>query len=481
MAADYAPENPSDLLFRKASVHQLSGVDALHVLTETGDRHMHTIKLALLADGPAGVPSYDEVKAWVAEDLVRIPPLRWKVRKIPFGLGRPVFVDSGAYDVDRHMSAVELASPGGPEELDEVVSRIASESIDRAHPLWSLTYVTGLDQARFDGARVALVFKLHHAIMDGQASVRFLELAFDSDEPLTFALPGEPERDPTRGELIRFALASQARLYAQLPKVVRRTAASVRDNFARKKTGVAPTDPLTGPATHFNRWPLRERIYVDVTVPFADIKAIKDATGRTVNEVFVTLCGGAVRRYLADHGDVPGRCLNCAHPVSLRQPEERDNFGNRTSYWYVSLGTDIDDPLERLQAVKKSLDAAREWAKGDIELFAVWQDYYLLFGTLTLGSLSLAERLTKRPAFNAIVSNVRGPQQLSLRGAPVVAVRSMGPVTRVLGLNMTAWTYGDNFSVGLHSSRAFMPDLRRLADHLCDELDAFKKAVANLS
>jgi hypothetical protein len=103
----------------------------------------------------------------------------------------------------------------------------------------------------------------------------------------------------------------------------------------------------------------------------------------------------------------------------------------------------------------------------------------MLFGTVTLGSLSIAERLTKRPAFNAIVSNVRGPQPLSLHGAPVVAVRSMGPVTRVLGLNMTAWTYGDNFSVGLHSSREFMPDLRRLADHLCDELDAFTKAVAN--
>ena len=460
-------------------MQQLSGVDALHVLTESADRHMHTIKLALLAEGPDGVPSYDDVRGWADQTLVRIPPLRWKVRKIPFGLGRPVFIDGGAYDVDRHLRAVELVMPGGPVELDELVSQIASESIDRIHPLWSLTYVTGLDPAHFDGARVALVFKLHHAIMDGQASVRFLELAFDSAEPLTFPPPGEPEREPTRGELVRFALASQLRLYAQLPKVVRRTAVSVRDNFSRKKTGVAPTDPLTGPATHFNRWPLRDRIYADVTVPFADIKAIKDATGRTVNEVFVTLCGGAIRRYLAEHGEVPDRCLNSAHPVSLRKPEERDNFGNRTSYWYVSLGTDVDDPLERLQAVKKSLDAAREWAKGDVELFAVWQDYYMLFGTMTLGSLSIAERLTKRPAFNAIVSNVRGPQALSLGGAPVVAVRSMGPVTRVLGLNMTAWTYADNFSVGLHSSREFMPDLRRLGDHLCDELDAFKKAVAN--
>jgi diacylglycerol O-acyltransferase / wax synthase len=460
-------------------VRQLSGVDALHVLEETDDQHMHTIKLALLAPGPGGLPSYDAVREWADETLLRIPPMRWKVRRIPFRLGKPVFIDGGHFDVASHVHAAELPSPGGPEQLDDLVSRIASGRLGPQRPLWEVTYVTGLDPACFDSAEVALVFKIHHAIMDGQASVRFLELAFDSGEAMAFPPPGTAEPEPTRGELVRFALISQLRLYARLPKVIRRTAASVRENFARKKVGGAPTDPLTGPATHFNRWPLRDRIYTDVTVPFTDIKAIKEATGRTVNEVFVTICGGAIRRYLAEHGEVPERCLNCAHPVSIRQTDERDNFGNRTSYWYVSLGTDIEEPLARLDAVKKSLDAAREWAKGDVELFAVWQDYYTLFGTMTLGSLTLAEKLTKRPAFNAIVSNVRGPKPLSLDGAPVVAVRSMGPVTRVLGLNMTAWTYGDKFSVGLHSCREFMPDLRRLAGHFCDELEAFGKAVAN--
>ena len=460
-------------------MRQLSGVDALHVLEETDDQHMHTIKLALVAPGPEGLPSYDAVREWAQEQLLRIPPMRWKVRRIPFRLAKPVFIDGGRFDVAPHVRTAELRAPGGPEEFDEMVSTIASDRLGERGPLWELTYVTGLDPARFDGAELGLVFKIHHAIMDGQASVRFLELAFDSNEPLTFPPPGAAEPEPTRAELIRFALLSQLKLYGRLPKVVKRTAVSVRENFARKKQGGAPTDPLTGPATHFNRWPRRDRIYVDVTVPFVEIKAIKEATGRTVNEVFVTVCGGAIRRYLAEHGGVPDRCLNCAHPVSIRQPDERDNFGNRTSYWYVSLGTNIEEPLARLEAVKKSLDDAREWAKGDVELFAVWQDYYTLFGTMTLGSLTLAEKLTKRPAFNAIISNVRGPQPLSLHGAPVVAVRSMGPVTRVLGLNMTAWTYGENFSVGLHSSREFMPDLRRLAAHFCDELEAFSKAVAN--
>jgi len=80
--------------------------------------------------------------------------------------------------------------------------------------------------------------------------------------------------------------------------------------------------------------------------------------------------------------------------------------------------------------------------------------------------------------FNAVVSNVRGPQPLSLAGAPVVAVRSMGPLSRVLGLNFTAWSYADTFSIGVQSCREFMPDLRTMTEHVHAELDAFERAVA---
>src|SRR3954453_5287991 len=436
---------------------------------------MHTIKIAIVAPHAPGRPvTLDEVRAWARERLVRVPPLRWTVHRIPLGLGRPVFVDAGPIDVDAHIRAERLSS-GSDVEFDHLVSRIASTQLPRDRPLWELTVVHGLTDER-----VALVFKLHHSIMDGQASVRFLEVAFDGDELLPYGpVPAEPEQVPTKGELVRFALRSQARLYAHLPKVAARSASAIRDNRARKKAGAPPvTNPMSGPATRFNRLPLAERVYVDVTLPFADIKAVKDATGATVNEVFVTLCGGAIRRYLQETEGVPDRSLIAAHPISLRRDEEVDAFGNRTSYWYVSLGTDHADPLERLAVVRDSLNAAREWAKGDQELFAVWQDYYLLFGVMTLKSLALAEKLSGRPAFNAIVSNVRGPRPLSLAGCPVVAVRSMGPITRVLGLNMTAWSYGDDFSVGLQSCAEFMPDLRRLGDHLRAELEEMQKIAA---
>jgi diacylglycerol O-acyltransferase len=454
-------------------MRQLSGVDALHVLEESRRQHMHTIKIAIL--GPRdGMPvPTEEIQAWARDRLPVIPPMRWKVYKIPFGLGRPVFVDAGRYDVDRHIRVERLAAPGDDRQFDEAVSRVASIQLPRDRPLWELTIVEGLT-----GGRVGLVFKLHHAIMDGQASVRFLELAFDGDEEIPSGDVPEAEETPTRGQLARFALRSQARQYRHLPAVARRSVASARVNRGLKASGAPPVvNPLTGPSTRFNRWPEPQRVYADVTVPFADVHDIRHATGATINEIFVTLCGGAIRRYLAANQELPDRQLTCALPISLRKPEELDNFGNRTSYWYVALGTDIEDPVRRMEVVKRSLDAAKAWAQGDTELFAVWQDFYLLFGKLALKSLTAVEHLSRRPAFNAVVSNVRGPRPLSLAGAPVVAVRSMGPITRTLGLNMTGWSYGDTFSIGMQSCREFMPDLPTLGEHLREELAEFRRAT----
>src|SRR4051794_35382716 len=155
-------------------MRQLSGVDALHVLEETDGQHMHTIKIAIVAPHAPGQPvTLAEIRAWARERLLRVPPLRWTVHKIPLGLGRPVFVDAGPIDVDAHVRAERLGT-GGDAELDEVVSRVASEQLPRDRPLWELTVVEGLPDER-----VALVFKLHHSVMDGQASVRFFEVAFD--------------------------------------------------------------------------------------------------------------------------------------------------------------------------------------------------------------------------------------------------------------------------------------------------------------
>jgi diacylglycerol O-acyltransferase / wax synthase len=230
--------------------------------------------------------------------------------------------------------------------------------------------------------------------------------------------------------------------------------------------------------TRFNKPITPNRVYVDVTVPMRSLKEAKDALGGTLNDVYLTLCGGAVRRYLEARDELPDVSLTAASPVSLRTDEESAAYGNRISHWYVTLATNEADPVARLAAVSRSTQAARQWASSDRSLFSDWQDYYVLFRLLTRRLLALTEKAMRRPAFNAIVSNVRGPSPLRFEGVPVVAVRSMGPIVPIECLNFTAWSYGDDLSIGLHACREHAPDLRSMAEHLRDELELLEKATA---
>jgi WS/DGAT/MGAT family acyltransferase len=451
-------------------MRQLAGTDAYHLLEERPAQHMHTMKIVVVGPGPTPI-DLEAVRGWVAERASLVPALRWVVEPVPLRLGRPFWRDAGPVDPAAHVVGRTLEPTGGDEQFDAAVSDIAGVPLPRDRPLWQLTVVSGLASGG-----VGLAFKMHHAIADGGASVRILEELFGVLEP-----PGGNggEARPSRRVLATAALAGQGRVWRRFPTMARRQVTSLRDVRARKRAGALPvTPPLSGPMTRFNQPVTPNRIYVDVTVSLSTLRAVKDALGSTLNDVYLTLCGGAVRRYLHERGELPDASLTATSPVSLRTDEESGTYGNRISYWYVSLGTDEADAAARLAAVGRSTQAARQWAARDRSLFSDWQDYYVLFRLLTRRLLTVTERLMRRPAFNAIVSNVRGPSALTLLGAPVVAVRSMGPLVSPENLNFTAWSYLDDLSIGIHACREHAPDLRVMAGHIRDELAALAEAAA---
>ncbi len=455
-------------------MRQLSGSDAFHVLEESPVQHMHTMKIAIVDAAAASPPiTIGNTREWAAKVLPGIAPLCWQLVNVPVRLGRPMWVDEPDLDVEYHVRRAAVPSPGGPEEFDEVVSEIASFGLDRAKPLWQLWLVEGLA----DG-RVAFVFKMHHAIADGGASVRILEQAFGAEGAAPLEAPSA-EPLPSRRARLATAMRNHGELFAKFPRQLWDTAASVRDGRARHKAGEPRvTAPMTAPMTRFNRPLTPNRAYVDVTVPLADLRAVKDGLGGTLNDVYIAMCGGAVRRYLDERDELPETTLTATSPVSIRKDHEQDLYGNRVSYWYVTLATHLEDPAERLAAVSASTSAAKGWAERAPELFADWQDYYVLHRIFASAIRAKVEKLSRRPAFNVIVSNVRGPKPLSHHGAPVVAVRSMGPLVGTQGINFTGWSYGDDFAVGLHACREHVPDLRRLGEHVVDELAALTRAAA---
>jgi WS/DGAT/MGAT family acyltransferase len=252
----------------------------------------------------------------------------------------------------------------------------------------------------------------------------------------------------------------------------------------RRRAGLpASARSRTGPGTRFNTGLTSQRCCTSVTLPLADLKAVAKASDTTLNDVYVAVVAGALRDHLAAHDELPSTPLTATLPVSTRTPEEEAAYGNRVGVWYLPLPTNIEDPAERLKVAHISTRGARETAteSGAHRLLTEWQLYSLLFRPFNVMAnrlrISRAGRRMLRPLFNLTVSNVRGPGRLYADGAEVVEIASMSVLSMGQGLNLTGWSYGTDFTIGLVSCPEADPDLPHLAERLVSSLEELVTAT----
>ena len=263
------------------------------------------------------------------------------------------------------MQRVAVSAPGGPRELAEVISRIASVGLERDRPLWQVWFVEGLA----DG-RVAYVSKVHHSLADGVASERLLAEAFADRPDHTPMGAGEaPAAEPVPGwwRLLGLGVADVMRMLVALPPLlVPHRARGEARSCEHRAAGADPaTKPFAGPHTRFDEPLTPHRWFAYETFDLTQIKRVGHAFGASVNDVLLAMAAGALRTYLHAHGELPDASLTAAVPVSVRKPGEERSWGNRVATWYVTLATDVEDPAKRLETIMRSTRAARAELGGD--------------------------------------------------------------------------------------------------------------------
>jgi WS/DGAT/MGAT family acyltransferase len=212
-----------------------------------------------------------------------------------------------------------------------------------------------------------------------------------------------------------------------------------------------------------------------------DVKTVKNAFDASVNDVVLAIVAGALRRYLEERGELPDRALVAGVPVSTAAEPDRLG-GNKVSNMFTALRTDIEDPVERLQAIHDVTAAAKDFHNVlGSEMLRDWSEitpprpfaWFMRF----YSRRGYASR--HRPPINLVVSNVPGPPApLSIADANIVALYSMGPILEGIGLNVTVWSYVDSINFGVVSCPEFAPDLWALTDALGDELaELVKRSV----
>jgi diacylglycerol O-acyltransferase len=449
----------------------LSGLDSAFLSLETPSTPMHMMGTFVLdASSASGGYSFERILRLVEERMPDLPPFRRRLAAIPFGFGHPVWIDDPDLRIRSHVYRVGAHAPGSEKVLADLVAQIASRPLDRTRPLWELWVIEGLAERR-----VALVFKVHHAVADGVSAIQLLlQLLDPSPEGATACGSRERVRRdpaPTSGALLARALSRlpqrSARFALLLRDTARSIAASARSMLVGAANGPQMPMPFSGPRTPWNGGTSPQRTVAFGRARLADAKFVGSVFRTTVNHVVLAACTQTLRNYLEAHGGAPDAPLVAAIPVSLRNPEERETYGNRISAFLVHLPVHLADPVDQLLAVSHAAESSKQLhAQLGASALGEWAEFTstaLLKGAARFYSdRKLASR--HPPLYNLVVSNVRGPgTPLYAAGARLTAAYPLGPVMEGAGMNITVLSYLDSVDFGIIACERSVPDVADIA------------------
>jgi WS/DGAT/MGAT family acyltransferase len=237
--------------------------------------------------------------------------------------------------------------------------------------------------------------------------------------------------------------------------------------------------PFTAPRTSFNGTITGHRSVAFVRMDLAHVKEVKNAFGCTVNDVVLTMCSGALRKYLADRDELPEQSLVAMVPVSVHGKTTAPGT-NKVSGMFSSLASNIADPVERLAEIAAQNRVAKEHHKTlSASLLQDWAQFAapntFALAVRVYSKLRLAER---HPVIhNLVISNVPGPPMpIYFMGARIVGFFPFGPVFHGAGLNITVLSNDGHLDVGLIACRELAPHLWELADDMPIALEELRTA-----
>ena len=460
-------------------MHRLSALDAQFLAAESGNSGSQYCGLAIYQTNGEQPITAATMRQRLAERIGQCPPLRWKLVTVPFGLDRPMFVDSEV-NLQGHVRETTLAAPADDATLATEVADILSLRLDRDKPLWKLQVIHGMP------GRTAVVMTLHHAAVDGIAASEIFAAILDGPVDKASAPGGDQaEVIPSQTALaahgiasiplrrvraLRSAPATLAHL-DQVPVVRSLPGVHILSQIVR---GDLSAKRLDAPRTRFNAELSATRSVAFGTVSLNDVKAVKNALGITVNDVVIALCAGALRRRLTSTRDLPTDPLVAYIPVSTRLADAKDRYGNAISSIIAPIPTHLAPARERLEFAHETFKRAKQRAREapPTLLSDVNEPIPLpVFGVAARGLMELVSSRFVRPPVNLIISNVPGsPVKLTCHGAPLLAHYPMSLVFHGFTLNITVVSYDQGLDIGIVGDARTLPDAWDLMDDFRLEL-----------
>ena len=460
-----------------ANPDRLTGLDSSFLHLERDTAHMHVAGCAVF-EGPP--PAYEELVEAINGRLHLVPRYRQRLAFVPFGQGRPVWVDDPHFKLPYHVRHTALPRPGSDRELKRLAGRVFSQALDRRRPLWELWLVEGLTDDQF-----AVLSKTHHALVDGISGVDIATVLFDtSPDPMPVA-PAEqewiPRPLPSRAQLLADALLERSTVPAEVVRGLRAALRGPRQVADRALTALEGFGALAwagmqpAPPSPFNGRIGPHRRFTWVRGELDEFKAVKNSLGGTVNDVVLAVVAGALGRYMRLHGyPTEDVVLKGMVPVSVRADVERGALGNRVAAMWAPLPVGILDPVQRLLTISRDMEGIKDSGQ------AVGAQVLTgLSGFAPPTILAQAARLQARQrVFNVVVTNVPGPQfALYMLGRELEAIYPMVPLADNTALGIAIMSYNGQLNFGLVADFDALADVETLADELRSSIEELVAAA----
>lgn len=474
-------------------MQQLSGLDTTFLHLESATTPMHIGSLAIYdqTTAPGGQVTFKDILAFFESRLHQAPMFRQHLVNVPLDLDKPYWADDPAFDLEFHVRHIALPQPGDWRQLCIQTARLHARPLDMTRPLWEAYIIEGLDNVEgVPKGAFAMVTKVHHAAIDGVSGAEITAAIHDlspqgarpdaqsTEQPAPLHAPGLPE-----------LLTRMAVNHVKMPVKFGRMLWNAAPSIGRMARGLAGKDlvaPSKAPRTRFNGNVSPHRVFDGRSFSLAEIKKIREAVpGCKLNDVVVAVCGGALRKYLQAHNELPERSLVAMAPVNLRASEHGGSAGNQVTAMSLPVRSDIDDPIDRLSAVYAESQAAKLMTSAAGP--AIGPELAELIPTAAGGMLArlyastgLAERLP--PMFNTVITNVPGPPvPMYSMGSKMVTGFGLGPAVHGLGLFQPVLSYNGQLTISAVACRDMMPDPSFYAQCLQTSFDELKAAAAVLA
>lgn len=450
---------------------QLGILDTAFINLEQTNTPQHVGGMGIYdpSSAPGGFVRFKDVIASFERRLGNMPLFRTRLVEVPGGLDRPYWVKDANFDVEFHLRHIALPEPGDWRQLCIQAARLHSRPLDMSRPLWEAYIIEGLDNIpNLPKGCFAVYTKMHHALVDGAGGSSFMAALHDlvADPGEVYEGDAEPrlvDTEPAMAELLTKASINSVKNGVQLARGTVRTSRDLGKYALDVMRKEIPAPDVSAPKTILNRSVGPHRVFDAAEFPLEGFKDIKNSAGVTINDVALGVVGGALKRYLETKGELPDEgSLAAAMPLNMRTRRGVTDENNQVGSVFASMHTDVEDPLERLRAVRASTEEAK--VSGESSPMV---DAMMLAGVLSpaitkaLAGVWSRNQLSRFIPMNVstCISNVAGPDfPLYCAGAKMVDYYGLGVLTPGMGIFHLVFSYSGKITLSVLADRDIIPD-----------------------